>query len=138
MSKFWQNWLSVWCLSVALFGLVLAGGAFPATDGLVRWLLSQLGGSTEVEMTPPLRFALAVMGPVSIGWALTMLATIRAAILLGERGRTTWLLATTGVLVWFGFDSTLSVATGFGLNVVPNVLLLVTYLLPVLRSGVLR
>ncbi|MDO9338656.1 MAG: hypothetical protein Q7T61_19865 [Caulobacter sp.] len=138
MSRFWQNWLSAWCLAVAVFGVLLALGAFPATDGLVRWLLGRLGGSGDVEMTQPLRFALAVMGPLSIGWALTLLAVFRAAVLLGERGRPTWRMVTAAVVGWYVLDSGLSVATGHGLNVVPNTLLLATFLLPILRSGVLR
>ena len=35
MSKVWQNWFSAWAIFVAFFGLVLAGGAFTATDGLI-------------------------------------------------------------------------------------------------------
>jgi hypothetical protein len=138
MSKFWMNWLSIWCLSIVVFGVVLAMGGFPATDGLVRWLLGVLNGTGEVEITGPLRFCLAVMGPVSIGWALTLFAAIRAADLLGERGRSTWILVTAGVVAWFVIDSSLSVLTGYGLNVIPNIAYLAAFLLPVLRSGVLR
>ncbi|NBB17262.1 hypothetical protein GVN21_18015 [Caulobacter sp. SLTY] len=136
MSTFWKNWLMAWCGGVALFGVVLTTGAFPATDGLMRWLLGVLGGA-PAEMTPPLRFALAVMGPVSIGWALTFAAAFRAAIMLGDAGAPVWRLTTAGVLVWFVVDSSLSVATGFGLNVAPNVVLLAGYLLPLIRTGVL-
>lgn len=137
MSGFWRTWLMVWCGGVALFGLALTLGAFPATDAPMRWLLGTLGGA-PVDMTPPLRFALGVMGPLSMGWALTFAAAFQGAMELGDSGRPIWRLTTAGVLVWFIIDSTLSVATGFGLNVAPNLVLLLGYLLPLLRSGVLR
>ena len=39
---------------------------------------------------------------------------------------------------WFVIDSTLSVATGFGLNVVPNIALAGMYVVGLLGSGVLK
>lgn len=88
-------------------------------------------------MTPALRFSLAVMGPVTIGWCLALLACVRAADLLGDRTAPVWRLVTWGVAAWYVIDSILSVVTGFGLNVLPNTLYLAAYLLPILRTGVL-
>jgi hypothetical protein len=139
MSVFWERWLTWWCLAVAAFGVVLAGGAFESTEGPVRWLLGLLGGSADVELDSALRFSLAVLGAVTIGWSVTLLAALRAAVRLGrEHGPSTWALVTASVAAWFLIDSGLSVATGFGLNVVSNIVLLLGFLLPVLRSGVLR
>jgi hypothetical protein len=45
---------------------------------------------------------------------------------------------TAGVVTWFVTDSSLSVATGFGLNVIPNAGLIVTYLIAILGSGALQ
>ncbi len=42
------------------------------------------------------------------------------------------------MLAWFVTDSTLSVATGFGLNVVPNIVFLVTFFVPLFASGALE
>lgn len=138
MSAFWRGWMIVWCLGVVAFGLVLAGGAFEATTGPVQWILETLQGPGELVFNPAMRFSLALMGCVSIGWALTMFAVMLAAFELGDRARPIWLGLTFGIVVWYVIDSALSVATGFGLNVIPNTLLLITYLVGLLASGALR
>lgn len=138
MPGFWRAWLIVWCIGVVAFGLVLAGGAFEATSAPVYWVLESLQGPGETAFDPTLRFALAVMGGVSFGWAATMMAVMLIAFRMGEGARPLWSALTLGVVVWFATDSALSVATGFGLNVVPNVLLLATYLVGVVAGGAFR
>lgn len=138
MSTFWRNWLLVWSVGVAVFGLVLAGGAFEATSGPVSLIYQGLQGPGDLTFDPAMRFTLAVMGCVSIGWAVTMFLMIRVAYSLGDRARPIWIGLTAGVVTWFVTDSSLSVATGFGLNVVPNAGLIVTYLVAILGSGALK
>jgi len=117
---------------------VLAGGAFEATSAPVRWVLESLQGPGEVVFDPTLRFSLAVMGCVSIGWAACMLAVMLVAFSVGEKARPLWAAITFGVVVWFITDSALSAATGFGLNIVPNTILLATYVVGVLAGGAFR
>ena len=136
MNGFWKTWLNIWCLGVGLFGLVLAGGAFAATSGPVERLFDILGGGPP-EITPALRFSLAVMGAVTLGWALTFYAAFSAAAALGPQGRSAWRVVTVAVAGWYVIDCWLSIATGFALNAVPNTLLLAGYPAPVWRSGVL-
>jgi hypothetical protein len=138
MSGFWRGWFIVWCVSVGIFGAVLSGGAFESTSGPVRMVLSILHGPSAADFGPTLRFSLAVMGAVSIGWAVTLFFVVRAAIDLADRGRPLWNAITAGMVSWFVIDSTLSVATGFGLNVAPNVALAGMYLVGLLGSGALR
>lgn len=138
MSTFWRNWLLVWSVGVAVFGLVLAGGAFEATSGPVSLIYQGLQGPGDLTFDPAMRFTLAVMGCISIGWAVTMFLMIRVAYSLGDRARPIWIGLTAGVVTWFVTDSSLSVATGFGLNVVPNAGLIVTYLVAILGSGALK
>ncbi|OYU15841.1 MAG: hypothetical protein CFE37_03475 [Alphaproteobacteria bacterium PA4] len=138
MSSFWRNWFNLFCLSLILFGVVLCGGAFEATSGAVRLILGFEGGNADFVFTPELRFALAVMGAVSIGWGVNLLAMIPATIALGARGRPFWNAITAGMVSWFVIDSTLSVLTGFGLNVVPNLALAGMYLLGLAGSGALK
>lgn len=138
MSGFWRGWFVVWCLSIGAFGAVLSGGAFEATSGPVRFVLSNLRGPSEALFDPPLRFSLAVMGAISIGWAVTLFGVIGAAIDLGDKGRPLWNAISAGMVSWFVIDSTLSVATGFGLNVAPNLALAGMYVVGVLGSGALK
>jgi hypothetical protein len=137
MSGFWRSWLIGWCGAVGLFGVVLAGGASEATSGPTRIVFDLLNGPGELVLAPLLRFSLAVLGAVTIGWSVTLLAAIRAASQLGKSGRPIWMLITVSVLSWYVIDSSLSIATGFGLNAVPNTGFVAAFLLPVIRSGVL-
>lgn len=136
MSGFWRTWMVGWCWVVAAFGALLAGGAAPATSGPVRLLLEVLNGSAAVTLDDTARFSLAVLGAVTIGWSLTLLAAIEAACQLGARGRPVWRQIAISVGAWYVIDSFLSVVTGFGFNVIPNTLLTVAFLPPIV--GLLR
>lgn len=136
MTLFWRTWLMIWCGGVAVFGLVLAGAGLEATDGVSADIFRLLGG--DGNFTDALRFSTALMGAVTFGWSLTTVATLQAAFMLGDRARPVWLLTVLSILGWYVIDSTLSIATGFGLNAVSNTVIVAAFLLPILRSGVLR
>lgn len=137
MSDFWRNWLTVWCLAVGVFGLGLVGGGLDSTSGPTRLFFHLLNGPAPLELDSQMRFSLAVLGAVTLGWSLTLLAAIQAAIALGPRGRPIWLLITGGATAWFVIDTPMSILTGYGLNALPNIVIFATFLLPILRSGVL-
>jgi hypothetical protein len=138
MSAFWRGWLNAWAWVVIVFGLVLAGAGLDATDGFANMAFGIVGGGAVVEWTPHLRFSVALMGAVTMGWGVTYLALFSAAHRVGDQAGPVWRLATLGMIVWFVIDSALSVATGFWLNAVSNAGLAVGYLAPVLATGVLR
>lgn len=138
MSGFWRNWMTRWCWGVALFGLVLAGAGLEATSGPTRLLFGALDGPEPLNLNAQMRFSLALLGAVTLGWALTLRAALGAAHALGARARPTWLGITASLLVWYLLDSGLSVATGFGLNAVSNTVIVAAFLIPILRGGVLR
>ena len=138
MSRFWRTWMIGGCWAVGLFGVILAASAFEATAGPTRLLFSLLNDSVAFDPAPHLRFSLAVLGAVTIGWSLTLAAAIQAAHLLGDQARPVWVLVTASLVAWYAIDTTLSMATGFGLNAIPNTIFLVVFLLPIIRSGVLK
>ncbi|MDO8900247.1 MAG: hypothetical protein Q7V15_02730 [Phenylobacterium sp.] len=138
MTGFWRVWMAVWRLSVASFGLVLAAGAFEATSGPVRMIFDLVGEALPEEVSSPLRFSIALMGAVTLGWWLTLEAAFRAVDLLGDRAAPVWRGLTLSVVGWYLIDGALSAATGFGLNIIPNTVLLAGYLVPVLATGVMR
>ena len=137
MNGFWSNWMKVWCAGVGLFGLVLCGAAFPAADAPARLVFSLIG-APDLTFDSNLRFSVGLMGAVTLGWFLTLLATLKAAALLGEQAAPVWRLLTVSVAVWYVIDGAISAATGFALNIAPNTVLLAGYLIPVLATGVLR
>jgi hypothetical protein len=137
MTGFWKTWMIVWCWMVFGFGVVLALAAFPGPDiaaalfyDLVEW---PLDGAVTFE--PRARFTVAILGAVTIGWALTIFGMIKAAETVGPP---VWRALTTALVVWYVIDSALSILTGVPVNAVSNTVLLVTYLVPVLASGVLQ
>lgn len=138
MSRFWRNWMIAGCWAVGLFGVILAASAFEATVGPTRLMFGLLNGRVAFDPDAHLRFSLAVLGAVTIGWSLTLAAAIWAAHLLGAQSRPVWALVTVALAAWYVIDTALSVATGFGLNAIPNTIFLAVFLLPIIRSGVLK
>ena len=139
MGKHWQNWFSAWAIFVALFGLVLAGGAFAATDGLTAALFTLFGNPLPADIDTHHRFAIGLMGAVTMGWGLTYFATFKALFALEPaKAAPIWRLVLMGSLVWYVIDSAISVATGIWMNAVSNTALLVLFLIPLVRSGALR
>ena len=138
MSHFWRTWMTGGCWAVGLFGVILAASAFEATAGPTRLLFGLLNDRVPLDPDAHLRFSLAVLGAVSVGWSMTLAAAIKAAHLLGDQARPVWVLVTLSLAAWYVIDTALSVATGFGLNAIPNTIFLVVFLLPIIRSGVLK
>lgn len=137
MTGIWQRLMAGWCCAVILFGAVLMGGAFASADGPTRYLLTNMGGS-NLAMDAPLRFAVGLMGAVTFGWGLTVLAVTSVSHLLDASGaRLLWRRVTAAIMVWYLVDSVISVATGFGLNALSNTLLMGAFLLIARGSGVL-
>ena len=138
MHGFWKHWMTVWCWGVFVFGAALASAAFPATDAIARTLYDVIGARThgpDFFEAEGMRFSIGLMGAVSMGWALTMLATVQAANVVGAP---VWRGLTGALLLWFVVDSAISVATGYPFNAASNTLLMAGYLAPLLGSGVLK
>lgn len=137
MSPFWQAWFRFWLISMVLFALVVAGGALPATDAPLRLGIALTSMGPPADLTPAGRFMIGILGGVFLGWMVMFWLVLRQAVAMGPAGRPLWLAATLGMLAWYALDSTLSVATGFGLNLVPNTLALGLFLIGIAGSGVL-
>ena len=139
MGKVWQNWLSAWAILVTAFGLVLAGGAFAATDGLTTMLFTLFGNPLPADIDPHHRFAIGLMGAVTMGWGLTYFGAFKALYALDPAAAAPiWRYLLFAGLVWYVIDSTISVATGFWMNAVSNTILIVLFLFPLVKSGAMR
>lgn len=139
MSAFYRNWLNLWAWGVIAFGAILALFAFPATELPSRLFYDLIQNPVAAEPDRHFRFAMGLMGCISMGWGLTMRVLFQvAAQLQAEPARTLWRGMTIAALFWFVTDSFVSIHTGFPLNAVSNSVLAALYLIPVLGSGVLR
>lgn len=138
MTVFWQRWLTMWCIGTGVFGLIFFGVGFPATTSIAGTIFSAFGNPLPSEPDRYLRFAISLMGAVTAGWAATSYAAFRAAWMLeGEASVAIWRQLTGAMVAWYLIDSFASIANGFALNAVSNTVLIVTYLAPILISGVL-
>ncbi len=138
MDGVWKACLTIACWVTILFGAMLAAAAFPGTDALTRFWY-QLVSNFEFEPgfieAPGMRFTLAVLGGVMVGWGITLMALIQVA---GVVGRPAWRGLTAALLAWYVIDSSLSVVTGYPLNALANTGFLLLFLVPVLASGALK
>jgi hypothetical protein len=138
MSGLWAVWMKVWCWGVLGFGVLLVTAAVPPLDGLIRTLFALFStdpANPAAFDLQAVRFGLGLQGALTIGWALTMMALVRAAETLGAP---VWRALTFALLIWYAIDSAISVATGMGFNAISNTLLVIAYLVPVLASGALK
>jgi hypothetical protein len=137
MTGLWKNWMLTWCAAAFGLGAALAAAAFPATDGIARFYYDliywPLDGASAFG--DEIRFTVAVLGAVLIGWAITLFAMVSAAARLGAP---VWRSLTGAVVAWFVIDSALSVATGVPMNALANAGFLITFLAPIVGAGVLR
>ncbi len=132
-------WMKGWCAAVGLFGMVLIGGGFEATSAPIRLFFDFLDGPGELDLNPHLRFTLAILGAVTIGWSLTLMMVMQATDRLEKpASKSIWMGLAASIAIWYVIDSSLSIATGFWHNAVSNTILSATFLIPVIRSGVLR
>jgi hypothetical protein len=118
------------------FGALFAACAIPAFDGgtqlfydVIYWPLDGASGFTE-----DVRFTCALLGAVTMGWALTIRGLVQAAHQLGAPA---WRSLVAAMLTWYVIDSAISVASGVPVNAVSNTALIAALLAPILASGVL-
>lgn len=137
MTDFWRTYFTAWTIFIMVFGLVLVGAGVPALDGIATTIFA-IVGATDIAWTPELRFATALMGAVTLGWGMTLLTAIRAAIALGDRGAPVWRGLLIAMTVWFVIDSFMSVTTGFWLNAVSNAIISVAFIIGMIGSGALK
>lgn len=138
MTGFWHRWMVVWCWATIAFGAVFALGALGSLRAPAQLFLDLVFWPIDgqpAELAREAVFATAVCGALMIGWGILMLGLVRDPSL--NRNPRVWSLMTTSMVVWFVVDSLASWLSGARLNVLGNTGFLVTYLIPVLASGVL-
>jgi hypothetical protein len=139
MSKDWQNWFSAWAVFVAAFGLVLAGGAFEATDGPTRAIFALFGNPWPDSPDSLHRFAIGLMGAVTMGWGLTYHSAFKALFALDAAlAAPIWRYLLWVTLIWYFVDSTISISTGIWMNALSNTAILILFLIPLFKSGAMK
>jgi hypothetical protein len=139
MNSFYKNWLNLWAFGVILFGAAIALFAFVPTEGPMRIFFTMLGNPIPAEPDKHFRFAMGLMGCISVGWGLTYLVAFKAGHTLnGPVATTFWRGILMSAAVWFITDNYVSISTGFWLNAVSNSVLAALFLIPMIGSEVLK
>jgi len=127
---FWQAWLAVASIVVAVFGLALV--VVPALGGwLFGWLLF---GSADaliglgLRADAYLRLVHGVLGAVMFGWAAALLMVVLGPF--GRRSRLAWSTVAVSLAAWFVLDTALSLLSGFWPNALLNAALAVLFAVP--------
>jgi hypothetical protein len=138
MTGIWRNWMNIWCITMIVSGLIFVLAAFPATDKVARlfydfvyWPLDGQSGFSDAA-----RPSIAILGAVFLAFAVLIQSVVKIA--LDDPSSPLWRVVTTSVVVWWIVDSAASIICGIPVNVVTNTILLMTFLVPILGSGVLK
>ncbi len=73
-----------------------------------------------------------------MGWGFTYMVAFRAILAVRDGAASLWRGLVLASFVWFAVNSFFSALTGFAANIIPNILLFVSLLTPLLASGALR
>jgi hypothetical protein len=138
MTGFYRNWLNIWCVAMIASGVIFVLAAFPTTDifarlfyDLVYWPLDKQSGFSDAA-----RPSIAILGAVFFAFAVLLQGVVKIA--LDDPTSPLWRVIATSVVIWWLVDSAASVICGIPVNAVTNTILLVTFLVPIMGSGVLK
>jgi hypothetical protein len=113
-------------LLAVIGGFALFGAALVLLPGPVTRLFAWIayGSADRVESFGPeavayIRLVHAILGAITVGWALTLLAVV--AWFWRAHPRRAWLAVAAPLAAWFLLDSGYSLASGFWRNAVFNV-----------------
>lgn len=127
--SFWWYWLMLGADGVCLFGLAFL--FLPdAMISIFDWLLYSgvAPANNPFKATaalPYITFAHRVLGAVMLGWG-----TLLVLILLQMWGKLGWSFIAISLVVWFVPDTFFSLTTGFAGNALLNLIVLVTFAIP--------
>lgn len=140
MTGLWKTWMDIWVWAMLAAAAVFLLAATTATQApallfydLIHWPIDGNTGFTEAT-----RPTAAILGAVFLGWILTVRLLIGLANSAAAPAATRiWRGLTGTIAAWYVLDSGASVITGVPVNALSNTAILITYLIPVLASGVL-
>ena len=138
MTGFWHRWMVIWCWATLGVGAIFAMSAFASLRGPTMLFLDVIFWPIDGQPAALSREAalgIGLCGALMIGWGMLMLGLVQDPKL--SRESRVWQIMTYAMVTWFVVDSAVSWLTGAGVNVLSNAGFLATYLIPVVKSGVL-
>ena len=138
MNGIWKTWLDGWCWLVLGVGVMFAASAVRGLDAPTRLFYDAVSWPIDGQSTwtENVRFSASIIGALTIGWALTLIPLVKLAH--ASQGPNVWRALSFAVVAWYIVDSTVSVLAGVPGNAVSNTGFLLLFLVPILKSGVLK
>ena len=123
---------------VTIFGAVLCLAGFAATLAPIDLLYKIFHpGPAEAIWGDHLRFSTGLMGAVTLGWGLTVMALAKySSAINAATVKALWNSVTTGMIIWFIVDGIISIANGFWVNAISNTVIALIYIWAIQKSGV--
>ena len=132
-SVFMKNWLLAVCFVMILFGILMAFLAgTPLFDVFNSRIDPAFWGSDQVPAEAGMfrSWLYGVWGATIAGWGILLAFVISGPISRHEKWA--WNGVSLGIIVWYVFDTGLSIVFRVGFNVVFNTVLLAALLLPMI------
>lgn len=129
--------LKLFAWVVIIFGALLCFAGFSFTLAPVDALYKLLHpGEGHAVWDQHLRFSTGLMGVITLGWGMTLLALAKhSSDMGGAVAKALWNSVTIGMIVWFVIDNTISVTNGYWVNAISNSVIAVIYLWAIRKSG---
>ena len=131
---FWQRWLVVVTIGVALFGLtlVLAPSVARQLFGLLIYASPSGVDALGASAAPYITLVHGVLGAVMFGWAVALFLVVIGPFRRGSWEG--WLTLTVSLTAWFVPDTAFSLWTGFWPNAVLNLAFAVLFAIPLVAT----
>jgi hypothetical protein len=134
--SFWIGWLKIVSIAYVLFGVAMIAGTLKPTEQVVIVMLDMVMppfGDAPAELGPETRLLSAISGGLLAGWAALVYQISARGLIVDPEPTRRMLVAS--VLVWFAVDSIGSYLAGAPFNVIGNLAMLATLLIPLIGLG---
>lgn len=122
-----RKWIGVYGWLLTALGLFFWTAIIPPLDGGVRAFYAAIGHppGDDLFAAPAMRLTASLLGAVTAGWGLTMVAAARAAA-----GASLARSVGAAVIAWYLVDSGASIAAGYPLNALSNTVFAALFFAP--------
>jgi len=133
-NKFWSTWLLIVIVGVAIFSLSLI--ILPGfTHDLFNWIAYSEDNKNPIvdsESLKYLSFVYGILGAIMLGWSAVFFYIVSIPFIAGERW--SWFALAVPITIWFVFDSTHSIISGFWPNAMFNIGFYAVFAIPLIAT----
>ena len=119
------------------FGGILAGAGFDGFKVGEKLMLTLQNPISEPVFNDIERFSFGLIGAITIGWGLTLFYFFLASH-ASNMGNKMYLQAFVVLIIWNLVNGYISYRTGFQLNIASNLLLSLSFVIPLYWTGKLQ